>query len=275
MLFSGLRRSAGFVVLAATLFLGTLASQAAAQGLVWNLPESGTAVRYSGEYRQVTFRPQSDLGDISLQWQRVLEIRCLDREMAEFEGENVSCVWLEYEVTTGQQVDGVLESGPGATRIYKVLVPESAINGLEFFRADVPHAFVPVVKGFQKIGDRDAEPFALPVLQVFPLLSQVLLNEHLTVAGEETVNVTAGEYDCQRVDCQTNIEDLSSRVTNFSQVWVSDAMPLGTVQWKVRIDREVKTEGDKRDEFQKRSEITIDMQAVEILNDAVSKLNMQ
>ncbi|MCG6154733.1 hypothetical protein [Rubinisphaera margarita] len=275
MLFSGLRRSARFAVIAAMLVLGTLASPAAAQGLVWNLPESGTAVRYSGDYRQVTFRPQSEQGDISLQWRRVLEIRCLDRESAEFQGENIPCVWLEYEVTTGQQVDGVLEAGPGGTRIYKVLVPESAINGLEFFQADVPHAFVPVVKGFQKIGNRDAEPFALPVLQVFPLLSQVLLNEHLTVAGEETVNITAGEYDCQRVDCQTNIEDLSSRVTNFSQVWISDAMPLGTVQWKVRIDREVKTEGDSRDEFQKRSEITIDMQAVEILSDAVSKLNTQ
>src|SRR6056297_1488371 len=73
-----------------------------AQGLVWNLPESGTAVKYAGEYRQVTFRPQSEKGDLSFTWQRTFEIRCLNREMAAYEGKDVSCVWLEYEVATGQ-----------------------------------------------------------------------------------------------------------------------------------------------------------------------------
>ena len=56
----------------------TITSNVQAQGLLWNLPESGTWVRYAGEYRQETLRPQSEEGDLTLQWQRELEIRCLE-----------------------------------------------------------------------------------------------------------------------------------------------------------------------------------------------------
>ncbi len=251
----------------------TTSSLASAQGLVWSLPESGTGVKYTGDYRQTTYRPQSTQGDLSLDWRRTMEIRCLEREMADYQGANVACVWLEYEVVTGQQVDGNLESGPGGTRIYKVLMPESAIKGIEFFQSKVPNAFVPVVKGFQKIGDAEVEEFKHPVLQIFPVLSQVFLNEKLTVTGSESISVTAGQYDAQKIECQSAIEDPQSRTTNTTQVWVSDDIPFGTVQWKVRIDREVKTVADTRDQFRKHSEITIDMQAAQLIEDVTSKIS--
>ncbi|MCA8988304.1 MAG: hypothetical protein KDA78_11715 [Planctomycetaceae bacterium] len=253
----------------------TLAQQSnsQAQGLVWSIPEPGTSVKYAGTYSQVTFRPQSSKGDLSLEWRSTLETRCLERVTANYHGEDVPCVWLEFEAVTGQLVDGSLESGPGGQRIYKVLVPESAINGLEFFRSEVPNAYLPVVEGYEKIGDGKVERFKLPVLQVFPLLTQLLINDRLKDEGQENVTVTTGEYPAQKVTCQTGLEDPSTRTTNQSQIWISDQIPFGLVKWQIRIDREVKTPADTRDQFQKSSEISIDMQAVEITSNATSKLS--
>lgn len=273
MLTSGLKTSL-FVLLWMGLSPGLfLPSTSMAQGLVWNLPEPGTAVRYTGDYRQVTRRPQSQEGDLSLQWRRTLEIRYLSKETASYRGEEVPCAWLEYEVVTGQQVDGNLESGPGGTRIYKVLVPESHISGLEFFRTKIPQAYVPIVQGYQKIGEDEAEPMEQPVLQVFPVLTQIFLNEELSVSGEETVSVTAGEYECQIIQCETSFENAESRTTNQTRLWGSEGIPFGPVRWNVRIDREVKTAADPRDQFKQHSEITVEMQATEILNNATSKLS--
>lgn len=122
-------------ILAVLWTISCLAAPSWGQGLVWNLPESGTWVRYEGEYQQTTSRPE---GDVSLSWQHILEIRCLERETAEWKEAETVCVWLEFESTTGTLVDGELEPGPGSKRLYKILVPEKEILGKEFLKLEVP-----------------------------------------------------------------------------------------------------------------------------------------
>jgi len=250
----------------------SVAPSVQAQGLLWNLPESGTWVRYSGQYRQVTLRPQSEQGDLSLQWQRMLEVRCLEREQAEFQGKEQTCVWVEFEVVTGQQVDGQLEAGPGSKRQYKVLVPESVITGEKSLEADVPLAFIPIVKGYRQIGGGKVEAMKSQVLQVFPMISQVLIADDAKIAAQEEVTVPAGTFQANRIDSSSTIEDRSSRTSNRTQLWVDEKSPFGPVKWSVRIDREVKNVIDKRDQFKKHAEMTIQMEAVQTGTDATSKV---
>ena len=243
-----------------------------AQGLIWQIPEPGAWVRYTGEYRQVTAQPQSTEGDVSLQWQRIVELRCLSKTEAEWRGETVPCVWIELESSTGQQVDGQFEAGPGATRIFKLLVPEAAILGKEFFDLEIPQAFLPIIEGYRQIGTGDPEPIAAEAFQSYPLFSQVLVNEQASLAGEESAQAITGNYDADLIENTVAIEDNSARTTNETRLWISPDVPFGPVKWTVRVTRESKTLVDTRDQFQKVSEINIQMQAAQIGTDAVSKL---
>ncbi|WP_013629750.1 hypothetical protein [Rubinisphaera brasiliensis] len=265
------------IVAGLTIVFGSLFAQPAsvqAQPLLWNLPESGTWVRYTGEYRQVTVRPESSEGDLSLQWQRVLEIRCLDRETADWKGEQTACVWLEIEQTTGQQVDGQLEAGPGGTRMYKILVPESVVIGKEYFNLDVPRAYLPIVKGWRQIGDgAEVEELQGHVFQPFPLVTQLLINESASISGQESAQVVAGSFQSDKIENTDSFEDSDSRTTVTSNLWISDDVPFGMVKWTSRIVRERKTLIDSRDAFKKHSEINVQMQAAQTGNDAVSKMN--
>ena len=262
-----------------TLVLTGMLQTVAAQGLVWNLPESGTWARYAGEYRQVTVRPTSTEGDLTLQWQCLLEIRCLERTTAEWKGEQVSCVWLELESQIGQQVDGQLETGPGSVRLYKILVPEQEVIGKAFFDLPIPRAYLPVVQGYRKIGEGDVQPLQGNVFQTFPVLSQVLINEQAKIAGEDTVTVQAGSADAPReiaatrIENSTVIQELSSRSTNNTTLWISDEIPFGSVRWIVRTERETKTLVDTRDLFKKHSEFSVEMNLVQTGSDAAAKLN--
>ncbi len=258
--------------LAIVALLLVVVSPARAQGLLWNLPESGTWVRYSGQYRQVTLRPQSEQGDLSLQWQRILEIRSLEREQAEYQGKEQTCVWLEFEVMTGQQVDGQLEVGPGSKRQYKVLVPESVVTGKKSLKADVPLAFIPIVKGYRQFDTGKVEEMKAEVLQVFPIISQVFVSVDAKVNNPEEVSVPAGTFQASRIDSSFVIEDRSSRTTNQTQLWVDEKAPFGPVKWSVRIDREEKNVIDPRDQFKKHAEMVIQMEAVQTGTNATSKL---
>ncbi len=249
------------------------APAALAQGLIWNLPESGTWVRYAGEYRQTTLRPQSSEGDLLLQWNRVLEIRCLERETAEWKGAEVTCVWVEFEVKTGVLIDSEIDAGPGSVRLYKVLIPEQEILGKAFLELEVPRAYLPIVKGYRKIGEGEAEELNGHVFQTYPLLSQVLINEHASLSGQETtIETPLGSFASEQIENTSSIENASTRTTNTTQMWLSEEMPFGAVKWTVRVERETKTLVDTRDLFTKHSEISVEMQAAAQGADAVSRL---
>lgn len=257
-----------------TLVLGSGSLQA--QGLIWSLPEPGTWARYAGEYRQVTLRPTSSEGDLSLQWQSLLEIRCLERTTAEWKGTEVPCLWLELESQVGQQVDGQLETGPGSVRIYKILVPEQEVIGLGMFDLPFPRAYLPIVKGYRQVGMGDPEPLVTPVFQSFPVLSHILINETAQLGDTGSTQVSlenqSVQFETRQIECTTALENPSSRSTNNTTLWVSEDAPFGLVRWVVRTERETKTLVDPRDEFTKHADFSVEMSLVQTGDNATSKL---
>ena len=244
-----------------------------AQGLLWNLPEDGSWVRYEGSYRHVKFRPQSNQGDLVLGFRRNLEIRSVGKENADYKGASVPCRWIEIEVVTGKEVDGSIKPGPGGQRIYKVLVPESEIHGMTIDENGIPIEFVPIVKGFRKIGTNDVEPIETLALQVSPVLT--LIRHSGTpqkAAAPESVTTIAKAVQGTKLTDKLVQESKTSRSTNTTNLWISDEVPFGPAKWTVNVLRESKGSTDLRNAFQQSAEITVSMQLAEIGTSAQSKL---
>ncbi len=241
------------------------------QGLVWSLPEDGSWIRYEGDYRQVVYRPKSNLGDLTLAWRRHLEIRSVGTENAEWNGANVACRWLEFEVITGV-AEGEIKAGPGGHQIYKVLVPESEITGQSRDANQIPVEYLSVVKGYHQIDDAPFREIASGVFQPYPTVSLLRNFKDLSAAGTTSLSVTLGNYQASEYAGELVSEDTDSRSTNKTQVWSSQEVPFGLVKWTVQIDREEKDASDVRDNFKAHSQIRVTMEAHETGTGAQSKI---
>ena len=152
-----------------------------AQGLIWSLPEQeGTWVRYEGEYKQVEFRPGVATGDQTFNWRRNVTIKSLvtpdAHKTAMYRGKQVTCRWIEIKVETGKPGEQGLDTGPGGARLYKVLIPEARIFGTlinnNSVDADgIPVSFLPIIRGYRKLGNRKEEQIKTKVLQIYPAIS--------------------------------------------------------------------------------------------------------
>lgn len=255
-------------------------TQALAQGLVWNLPEDGAWVRYEGTYQQVIRRPQSTEGDLTLEWRRNLEIKSVGREDAthdlDHDGKEVTeqCRWLEFKVVTGKIVEGIPDAGPGATVIYKVLVPESAIDGTGTDDEGIFKAYVPVVKGFRKLGDEPAQPLTAEVLYLYPNLSLLRHYRELQVAAEgQSVDVPKiGAVSANVLKGGVDMETGTQRSRNEAEFVRSEGMPFGLVSWKATTVTEQKNLTDPRSTFQESLALSEQLQAVDSGTGAESEL---
>lgn len=272
-----MRRTTLLLTCAAGLWSG---AEALAQGLVWNLPEDGAWVRYEGTYQQVIRRPQSTEGDLTLQWQRNLEIKSVGREEAthdlDHDGQPVTepCRWLEFKVVTGKIVEGIPDAGPGATVIYKVLVPESAIDGKLVDDEGIFKAYVPVVKGFRKLGDEPAQPLASEVLQLYPNLSLLRHYRELETAaeGQSAEAPKVGTVSGSLLRGRTTMETGTQRSRNEAEFVESAQMPFGLVSWKATTVTEQKNLVDPRSQFQESLALTEELKAVDSGTGAESEL---
>lgn len=272
-----MRRLTLLFVCAAGLYCG---AEASAQGLVWNLPEDGTWVKYEGTYQQVIRRPQSTEGDLTLEWQRYLEIKSVGREEAthdlDHDGKDVTeqCRWLEFKVVTGKIVEGILDPGPGATVIYKVLVPESAIDGQMFDDEGIFKAYIPAVKGFRKLGDEPAQPLTAEVLQVYPNLSLLRHYRDLETTGsDQTAQVPkVGDVSGDLVKGRLQMETGTMRSSNESEFLRSAQMSFGLVSWKATTVVEQKNLTDPRSNFTESLALTEQLRAVDSGSGAESEL---
>ncbi len=249
---------------------------ASAQGLIWSLPEDGTEIRYEGTYKQVEFRPNSAEGDLTIEWIRHVILKSVGSEMAEYQGEQVPCRWLELKVVTGRASESGVLPGPGGDRIYKVLVPEPAIQGQLVDSENIPVSFIPIVRGFRKSGDQQAqpEPIESEVLQIYPGLS--LLRHYRTFVREpnesEDIVVSGESFLAEKYKGTEVLESPISRSTQEAEIWRSNDIPFGVARWTVKVLRETKTNIDPRSEFERFAEITVTMQAQEIGRSARSEL---
>ena len=259
-----------------------------AQGLIWSLPEEeGTWVRYEGEYKQTEFRPGVATGNQVFNWRRNVTIKSLvtpeEHKTAMYRGKQVTCRWIEIKVETGKPGEQGLDTGPAGARLYKVLIPESRVFGTlvqnRSVDADgIPVSFLPIIRGYRKLGNRKEEVIKTKVLQIYPAIS---LLKHYKVLRPET-----GEPEDPALEALGAVnaikwigaETLQSRVSqseHSSEIWLSREVPFGLARWSVKVTRSRKRETDPRDDFSKRTETIVEMKAVAVGTDAKSELAVQ
>ncbi|MGE5191781.1 MAG: hypothetical protein ACM3U2_04720 [Deltaproteobacteria bacterium] len=254
-----------------------------AQVLIWSLPkEDGTWVRFEGTYKQTRARANVAAGDEMLEWRGELTISAVGSETAEIDGtddagkaikKEVPCRWVEFKsITKPSGLDK--QPGPGDTFVYKVLIPEEAVIGETTDKDGIPVTFLPIVKGWRKVGQRDAQAVTEKALAVYPTISLVTYYPNLKAEGDESEQVqVAGEAVAARLYKGSRLfKSTTSRSTNAAVLWRSDAVPFGLARFQVTLTQERKELAASADEFKQATLIDVDMAVVATGNDARSEL---
>lgn len=255
---------------------GTSPSAVQAQVLIWSLPaEDGAWVRFEGTYKQTQARPQSNAGDELLAWRNELSISSVGKVDAEIDEQSVPCRWVEFKSVT--KVDDLEKpAGPGGTYLYKVLIPESKVIGVPVDSEGIPVKFLPIVRGYRKVGARDVEPLTEKVLGVYPNIAPVTFYPNLQddpLEPGELSLLAASEPVSVRVFKGTLVlSNNMTRSTNAAVLWRSDAIPFGLAKFQVSVTREEKGLTAGPDEFKRRSLVEVEMSAVKQGTEAKSEL---
>jgi len=249
---------------AATLMLSP--QSVSAQGLIWSLPEDGTSMQWFGTYKQTEERADSNEGPQTIQWNRQLTIKSVGKEVAPFRGTDVPCRWIEIKVVTGKpssDVEGGTDAGLIGARIYRVLVPESEVNGANVDALSIPVSFLPIVKGYRRFGEQEIQPIKAKVLQVYPLVAMLRSFRELTADAEGMVDpgVELGPVSAKHLTGTSEVESPTIRSKNTTDLWQSKDVPFGIAKWKVAITREIKDISDPRTAFKLVSTIEVEMEA--------------
>jgi len=263
-------------LLATVLFFS--ATIAHAQGLIWSLPEDGVWVRYEGTYQQIEIRPNSAAGNLTIDWIRHLTLKSVGKEAAEYAGQTTPCRWIEIKVETGKPSESGIDNGSFGERvnprIYKVLVPESAITGKLRDNQNIPVSFLPIVRGYRRIGDKDPEEIHAKVLNVYPSISLIRHYESLQpdAGGPEDPDVGIGPVTATKHKGAFELESLTTHSSQETQMWRSDEVPFGLAKWIVKIHQERKAANEPSSAFKPAVDVTVEMKAQETGSDAKSEL---
>jgi hypothetical protein len=254
--------------------LACLATSVQAEGVIWQLPPDGTWVRLEGTYTQTELRPNSPTGKLEITpWIERVWIKSVGEEMAEFEGESVPCRWLEIKVERGREREGQIDTGLTGLQIYKVLVPAAKVLPTTLDEAGVPVSYLPVIKGFRKLGKAEPKPITEPALQLYPwgILTGYYREENVA-ATDEDPEAGIGPVKADKIQSTVSIERRSSRTIQETTVWRSKEVPFGIARYSAKIVREVKDEGQPREEFKPASEIVVNLRAQESGDNAKSEI---
>ncbi len=248
--------------------------RANAQGLIWKLPEDGSWVRYEGTYKQIETRASTGEADVTIEWIQHLTIKSVGKEEAEFLGQSVPCRWLEFKVQTGKKSEAGINPGPVGAAIYKVLVPEQRIFGKLEDDETIPVSFLPVVKGFRKDGEKEVEPIAGSVFQIYPKVALIRHYQTLEKDGDqsEELPLGVGAVVAQKWKGKHEAENLANHSVQEAELWRSDTVPFGLAQWNVKIVMERKADNEPRTSFKQVSQTLAEMKAQEQGTDAKSEI---
>lgn len=256
--------AAGLVCLVAQFCL--LSQSAHAQGVVCQLPEDETWVKFEGTYTQSEIRPESAAGKLDISpWIEHVWIKSVGSQMAEYRGEMTACRWIEIKMERGREKDGKIDTGLTGTVIYKVLIPESAVITDNVDSEGVPVSFLPIVKGYRKVGKAEPKEITEPALQLYPLGILVGYYRELQKAEDE-VDPEIGLENVKSASQwqgQVTTERANSRTVMESTIWKSPDVPFGVARWSAKITREIKDALEPRDAFKPSSEVAIEMKARE------------
>ena len=267
-------RLVGSIVLA----LCCMASVASAQGLLWKLPAGEkTWCRYEGTYQQTVRRPGSAEGDLTLEWVRHLTIKSLSKEDGLYKGKTVPCRWIEIKLLTGHVNEGVVDAGPGGNRIYKLLVPESEIRGTVTEtlpeKREMFVSFIPIVKGFRKIGDEPAALIQGGVFDLYPMVSYLRHFRELEATGDDEIVQTPFKEMSGKLSKGTIVTETPTlRTTTATEMHRADDSPFGVAKWTAKINTETKQSTGARTTFAPSTEITETMALNAVGDDAETEL---
>lgn len=255
---------------------GTTAS---AQGLLWKLPkEEGKWVRFEGTYKQTVHRPNNAEGDLNVEWTKHITIKSLKSEEVEWRGEKQPGWWIEIKAVTGQVKEGILEAGPGGSRIYKLLVPEKAIRGTVTEEVgpgrEIFVSYIPIVRGFRKTGDEAAVAIESGSFDLYPVVAQLRHYRDLMAGAEETVQTPLGDAAGVTWTATATSETTTSRITTSTELVRTDdpKFLFGVAKWTAKSVSETKPSTASRDEFQPDVEIEETMTATEAGDGAESEI---
>lgn len=264
-------RFASLALLAAICIPSGLAEAA---GLVWQLPEDGTAATFRGTYTQLVRRTDPSQQNVDLTWTRVLTVRSVGTDQGTFRGETVPCRWIEIEQQTGEVVGGEIQTGPGGTILIKVLVPEKLVLSTVTDEIGIPVSFLPIAQGWKQIGDGEALPLTSEAIDLTPSVTLLGFPRSLTAGGAGaamdvgSVRLTTSQWTSQEVS-----ESSTRRTSTNTELWRSPEAPFGVAKWTVSVKLERKESTAPRDEYIPADEVTETMELVEVTTGAVSKLN--
>jgi hypothetical protein len=247
------------------------AESVSAQGLLFYLPDDGTAVEYEGTMTQAR-----DAGDPEpLSWTRELTIKSVGREDAEYEGVVQPCRWIEIKVTTGESGAAGIDPGPVGARLYKVLVPESKVIPQPRDADTIPNDMIPIVKGYRRLGEEAYKEIAASALRIYPTISLLTnYSDPEVIAASEVPEVLAQgvSVSARHLKGTMVAEREESRSTNVGEFWVSQDIPFGLARWIVKVTRETKETTAPRSAFQVVSIVTVDMKLKRVRANAESEL---
>lgn len=261
-----------------TMFAGMaclISTVASGQGVVCQLPEDGTWVRFEGTYTQVEIRPETATGKVEIEpWTEHVTIKSVGAETAEYRGKETDCRWIEIKIERGRVRDGKIDTGLTGLEIYKVLIPDSVVIADNVDTEGVPVSFLPVVKGYRKFGKANAKPLVEPALQLYPLGILVGYYRELEVVAEDVdPEIGVGAMKANELKGTIEIERPNSRTKQESTIWKSTEIPFGVARWSAKMTRETKDDLASRDGFKPVSEVTVEMRAQEVGDDAKSELS--
>lgn len=244
-----------------------------AQGLIWELPPDGSWVRFEGTYEKEMPGPDSNDLNVKLKWTRHIVISSVGTEMAEFEGAQTACRWLEFKCITGKETESGVAPGVSGPRIYKVLVPEKSIDGQIIDKNKIPVTFIPVIRGYRKVGDRPVEPLKTNVLRFYPMITMLGHYTKWESEGEPaTIEIPTGAVSAREYKGSIQSESTTTRSKNEGTLWRTDKIPFGVAKWAVVITRDTKGGTQPRTEFKMTSRIQVAMSAHEVGTNAESEL---
>lgn len=267
-----MRCAIGLLTLA-TCVLGTADVRAA--GLIWRLPEDGSAATYRGTYTLLVRRTDTSQQNQELSWTRVLTIRSVGTETAEYRGQTQACRWVEFEQTTGLVEGGQVVPGPGGQVVLKVLVPEALVLPGVADNRGIPVSQLPIVRGWQQVDEGQAVELTSDGVDLSPAVTLLGFPRGLDAGGAggtmavAGANVTTSDWTGEEV-----VESATQRATKNVSLTRSDETPFGVVKWAVTVELESKGSTEDRSEFAPASTMTEEMTLVEISSDAVSRLEL-
>ena len=253
-----------------------ISANASAQGLVWRLPaEDGTWVKFVGTYKNQQARPDSNEGDLELTWKKELTISSVGQETVQIDGKPTACRWVEFKSVVGIATEEGLKPGPFSTRIYKVLIPEDRVIGKLLDSQNLPVTYLPIVRGFRKIANREPTAVTEKVLAVYPMLSMLTHYPEFAIVEKEPqdLQIPLGNVPARLCKGTEKLQNATNRSTNTAQLWLSDDVPFGLARWTVEILREKKDSTAPADAFKQAAKLTEEMAAVEKGTGAQSEIS--